>query len=483
MKTHRRHFLKQTSAGMAGWLCCAPYFSSSAIEKAPSSRPNILFAIADDWSWPYAGAYGDKAVPTPTFDRVAREGVLFTQAFAAAPQCSPNRASILTGRSIWQNEEAGTHSSYFPQQLTVYPDILEEAGYSVGFTGKGWGPGNWKDAGRTRNPAGPEFNRRKLDSLPANGISNRDYAGNFKDFLATKPKDKPFCFWYGGNEPHRKYEKGSGLKAGLPIDRITVPPFLPDDPEIRSDILDYFLEVEWFDRQLGLIVQALEETGEIENTLFVVTSDNGMPFPGAKANLREYGLHMPLAIRWPKQIKGGRVIDDIVGFTSFAPTFLEAAGLHVPQAMSGRSFLPLLASNGSGLVDPGRNQVFAGRERHSHARYDNMGYPSRCLRTPDYLYIRNFKPERWPVGDPEEFYDVDDGPSKQFMLKNRSQENQKKLFELAFGIRPSEELFDIRKDPGCLVNLAANNEYEKIKNDLKNALESVLKEQGDPRQM
>ena len=369
-------------------LCLLWMFAATVRElrafDAPHKRPNILLAISDDQSYPYAGVYGDKAVKTPAFDRIAKEGVLFTNAFCASPGCSPSRAALLTGRHTWQIEQAGTHASSFPKKYTVYPDILEDAGYHVGYTGKGWGPGNYKTSGRTRNPAGPEYQKRKMKSPP--GISNKDYAANFKDFIDAKPKEKPFYFWYGGHESHRSYGKGLGLKAGKNRADAHVPSFLPDTPEIRSDILDYCFEVEWFDQHLMRMIRLLEERGELENTLILVTGDNGMPFPRAKANCYEYGIHVPLAVRWPKKVPGGRSVKDLVGFVDFAPTFLEAAGLEVPETMTGRSVMNILQSEKSGRVDPTRTRAYSARERHSSSRYDNRTFPfGRC--GPKSIYI------------------------------------------------------------------------------------------------
>ncbi len=477
----RRSFLKNTTY-MGTGLAAGMFFSPSGYTQEKQKRPNILFAMADDWSWPHASAYGDEVIKTPNFDRVAKEGILFSNTYAAAPQCAPNRASILTGRNIWQNEEAGTHGSYFPKKFSVYPDLLEDSGYFVGYTGKPWGPGNWKVPGWERNPAGKSFNRKKNESVPAGGIrKNCDYAANFRDFLQTRPEDKPFCFWYGASEPHRGYEKGSGQKAGKDPDKVKVPPFLPDTPEVRNDILDYYVEVEWFDHHLGEMLKTLEEIGELDNTLVVVTSDNGMPFPRAKANLYEYGVHMPMAIRWPEKIKAGRVVDDFISSIDFAPTFLEAAGLEPHPQMSGKSFLPLLTSDQEGLIEDHRNDVTFGRERHSHARYDNWGYPSRAIRMQDFLYIWNAKPDRWPAGQPDHYYDIDGAPTKSFMQEHKDDPEIKPLFELAFGKRPEEELYKVTEDPGCMNNLAQESDYQTIKEELKEQLMLVLKEQKDPR--
>jgi uncharacterized sulfatase len=450
-------------------------------------RPNLLLAISDDQSWPYAGAYGCKSVHTPAFDRIAREGVLFTHAYCASPGCSPSRAALLTGRHTWQLEQAGTHASSFPTRYVVYPDQLESAGYYVGLTGKGWGPGNYQVSGRPRNPAGPAFSARTLKSAPR-GMSTNDYAANFKDFLAKKPKEKPFCFWYGCTEPHRAFDKGAGLKAGKKLEDALVPPFLPDTPEIRSDLLDYCVEIERFDRDLGEMLRLLEAAGELDNTLVVVTSDNGMPFPRAKANVYEHGTHLPLAVRWPARVKGGRVIDDFVSFIDFAPTFLEAASVQPAAAMTGKSFLHLLTADKQGRLDPARDRIFTARERHSSARPDNLGYPCRALRTYEYLYIRNFAPDRWPAGDPRGaggdaagYYDIDGSPSKTFLIEHRDSKEYGRFFQLAVAKRPAEELYDVKKDPANLVNLADRPEYAAVKQRLRGELEQYLKATQDPR--
>ena len=450
-------------------------------------RPNILFAISDDQSWLHTSINGCKAVKTPIFDRLAAEGILFTNAFGVAPQCSPNRATILTGRNIWQLEEAGTHGSNFPKKYVTFPDILEKSGYQIAYTGKGWGPGNWKVNGRTRNPAGPAIQKHKIKNRTNTAISNNDYSANFEEFINNREKGKPFFFWYGAHEPHRVYLKGSGVAAGKKLNAVKVPRFLPDSPEIRSDILDYLLEIEWFDSELGKMLKLLKEKGELENTIVVVTSDNGMPFPKAKANLYEYGIHMPLAVYWPEKIKSGRVVTDLISFSDFAPTFLEIAGAKPVSKITGKSFLNILESDKQGAVDSSREYILAGRERHTHARPNNFGYPSRAIRTQEYLYIWNLKPERWPAGnptgsgDPEGYHDIDGSPSKTFMIEN--QKKEKLIFHQAFDKRPEEELYNIKIDPGCMNNLAGKAEFDSIKRELKTKLKQKLTQQQDPRML
>ncbi len=455
-------------------------------------RPNILFVISDDQSYPYASAYGDKAVKTPAFDRIAKEGILFTNAFSASPGCSPSRAALLTGKNCWQLKEAGTHASSFSKDFKTYPDILEESGYYIGFTGKAWGPGNFEISGRTRNPAGPAFNQETMEA-PRN-VSKNDYAANFKKFLGSRPEGKPFCFWFGAQEPHRGFPTGIGKESGIEMAQVKVPGFLPDHPDVRSDMMDYFFEIQWFDRHLGRMLEALEAAGELDNTLIVVTSDNGMPFPRAKANVYEFGIHMPLAVMWKNSVKGNRTVTDPVSLIDLSPTFLEAAGVaYDKKEIAGRSLMNILKSTGEGIVDKSRDAVYASRERHSSSRWNNLGYPQRCIRTRSHLYIRNLKPDLWPAGDPQvydargkpgpmdsAYFDIDDFKDS-YIFIHRADPKVAPYFKAAVGKRPAEELYDIIKDPACLHNLAEAPEYQDLRKTLSNKLTSYLKETNDPR--
>jgi arylsulfatase A-like enzyme len=458
-------------------LCSAAAAFAAPLARAQTKRPNILFVIADDWGYNHAGAYGCDWIKTPNFDRVAREGVLFTNCFTSNPKCSPSRATILTGRNTWQLREAIDHYSIFPKGLTVYPDLLEKAGYAIGMTGKGWAPGDFQSTGYPHNPAGHEFQKYKLQP-PYTGISPIDYVRNFQDFLSQN-KDKPFCFWLGSHEPHRGYEEGSGVRAGRDLKSVKLPAYLPDRRPVRSDLLDYSLEVEWFDKQLGLALKTLEDAGELDNTLVVVTSDNGMPFPRVKGQIYEEDFHLPMAVRWGGHIAGGRVISDFVNFRDFAPTFMQVAGLQPAETMTGKSFLDVLRSGKSGMVDATRNVMLVGKERHDLGRPHDEGYPVRAIRTLQYLYVRNYEPDRWPAGNPETgFRNVDDGPAKESVTSVYDD-----YFRMSFGKRPTEELYMIEKDPDCMTNLADDAKFASVKNELRGRMEKMLKEEGDPRML
>lgn len=456
-----------------------------------ADRPNVLIAISDDQSFPHASAYGCRFVDTPAFDRVAREGVLFTNAYAASPGCSPCRASLLTGRHIWQLEQAGTHASSFPLKYKTFPEVLGANGYHVGHTGKGWGPGNFKVDGREHNPAGPAFNSRKADP-PHKGISNNDYAGNFEEFLKQRPEGAPFCFWYGAAEPHRAYEPGIGLKSGKTIDDEDVPGFLPLHDDVKSDLLDYAVEIEHFDRHLGRMLDHLQEIGELDNTLVIVTSDNGMPFPRAKANCYEAGIHMPLAIRWGAKVESGRTHDGLIGFVDLTAMIYQASGVDPRPEFPLATAIP--EPGKSAFFLPKNEAVFSGRERHSSARYQNLGYPQRAMRTDKYLVIWNCRPERWPAGDPAEldqtgqvgpeheaYRDIDGSPTLALLVKQREEPEIADCLSAAVDRRPEAEIYDVVEDPDCFNDLVDSEGFEETGNRLLEQLQAALIKTEDPR--
>ncbi len=463
--------------------------AASNHNKVEVSHPNILFAIADDASWKHFGAYGCKWVRTPAFDRVAQRGILFTNAYTSNAKSAPSRASILTGRNSWQLEEACNHSPHFPAKFKTYAEALGENGYFVGSVAKGFAPGDpGKINGKDRELTGPKFDQFKT-TPPTKGISTIDYAKNFDAFLEARPKDKPFCFWYGSHEPHRSYEFKSGIKkGGKTISEIDeVPAFWPDVDTVRTDMLDYAFEIEYFDNQLQKMLQKLEEIGELENTIVVVTADNGMPFPRIKGQEYEYSNHLPLAISWPKGIrKPGRVVNDFVSFIDFAPTFLELAGLTAAQAkmqpVTGKSLADIFYSEKERNVNPERDFVLIGKERHDVGRPNDEGYPIRGIIRDHFLYIKNFKPERWPVGNPETGYlNCDGSPTKTYILDTRRKKGKKEYWQLNFGKRVAEEFYNIQEDPYCMKNLAENPTYNDLKQKLKEEMTQKLIEQADPR--
>jgi len=456
--------------------------------SAADTPPNILFAIADDWSV-HAGAYGTPWVKTPAFDRVAREGLLFRHAYTPNAKCAPSRACILTGRNSWQLKEAANHVCYFPPEFKGWAEALAEHGWFVGHTLKGWGPGIALDAhGKPRQMTGKAFNARHAPP-PTSQISGNDYAANFADFLDAAPQGKPWCFWYGAIEPHRGYEFGSGVaKGGKKLDDVDrVPRFWPDNDTVRNDMLDYAFEVEHFDRHLGRMLDELDRRGLLDNTLVIVTSDHGMPFPRSKGNAYEIANHIPFAAMWKRGIrKPGRTVDDFVSFIDLAPTFIELAGLKWSETgmaeSPGRSLTDLFRAETSGRVNPARDHVLVGKERTDIGRPHDWGYPTRGIITADCVYLRNFEPMRWPGGNPETGYlDCDGGATKSFILDAHRKNLADPHWALCFGLRPAEEFYELSRDPDCVDNRAADPRHAAQATAMRSRMEDELRRQGDPR--
>jgi uncharacterized sulfatase len=492
-------------------------------------RPNILFAFADDWGR-YASAYrqieGDNTpnalLDTPNFDRVAREGALFTNAFVPAPSCTPCRSSLLTGRYFWQTGRGAIlQGAIWDSSIPSYPLLLEEAGYHIGYTYKVWSPGTPRDApyggDRTRYaPAGTKFGEFSFvatENVPEHGVEGAkqilydESRQNFDAFLEARPPDTPFCYWWGPTNTHRKWQRGSGKALwGLDPDDLKgrLPAFLPDVHDVREDVCDYLGECLAVDAGLGVLLDRLEELGELDNTLVVVSGDHGIPgFPRGKCNLYNLGCEVALAARWPGGIPAGRTLNDFVNLMDLAPTFMEAAGLEPHSDMTARSLLNVLTSSQDDQVDPERTFVVTGRERHvGTAREDNLPYPQRAIRTKDFLYIRNFAPDRWPMGDPKGlddptteppsfddlcddtrivYPDMDASPTKAWMVHHRGEDQVRRLFEMGFGKFPAEELYDLRVDPHYLNNVVEDARYREVRQQLSDQLMNVLTEQQDPR--
>ncbi len=429
---------------------------------------------------------GAGELKTPAFDFLANEGVHFNNAYCAVSSCAPSRATILTGKAMWNLQEGGLLFGGLPKEHATLPAMLAANGYQTAWTGKGYAPANEQSPKYHQQVLGTSFHEFKGDYHES--LMDCDYASNFEQFMQQRDDQQPFFFWYGGHEPHRIYERGIGKKSGKNISRIQVPDFLPDNDTVRNDIADYYYEIEWFDSHLARMLKILEQQGELENTMIIVTADNGMPFPRAKATCYEYGTHMPLVVYWGDKIPKGRTVDDFISFMDFTPTILEAAGIDIPENISGKSFLQQLKSNLNGFIDQQRDQVVTALERHTYCRKGGLTYPIRAIRKGEMLYIHNFENSRWPAGDtdfysPHQGYygDIDAGATRSNMLEHQNDDHQKKLFEASFGKRPTEELFNIMQDPENLNNLAEVEEYQATKAELKEALFTYLKAHNDPR--
>lgn len=493
-------------------------------DNAAPDRPNILFCFADDWGR-YASAYASLAerpspndvVKTPHIDRIAREGVLFRNAFVNAPSCTPCRSSLLSGRYFFNTGRGAVlRGAVWDSSIPSFPLLLRDAGYHIGETWKVWSPGTpvdapfgsgqyaYEKAGGSYNNFSENAARMVREGSTFDDAKSRllsEVRRNFDMFLQDRAPGQPFLYWFGPTLVHRAWQKGSGRELwGIDPDRLSgkLPRFLPDVPEVRADFADYLGEIQAFDAGVGVLLQKLEEIGELERTLVVVSGDHGAPgFPRGKCNLYDFGVGVALMARGPGGTRG-RVVDDLVNLMDLAPTFLDVAGVAAPPKIDGRSFLNLIRSGRSGQIDSTRTWVVTGRERHvDTARAGNLPYPHRALRTREFLYIRNFKPDRWPMGDPAvgetpskasieantfaTFADMDASPTKAWLIANAVDPNWKRYFDYAFGKRPAEELYDLSRDPDQIENRAEDPAYAARKAELSVRLTQILTDAGDPR--
>jgi len=437
-------------------------------QASQANRPNFLVLMSDNHYYSHLGAYGDPVVKTLTIDKIASQGVRFTRAFCASPSCTPARGALLAGQDIWRLGEGGNLWSSLSDSIAIYTDVLEAAGYTVGHDRKGWGPGDFEAGGRSRNPAGYSFK-------------------DFSSFLEANTEEKAWSFWLSSRNPHRPFTEGAGIASGMDPDLVVVPPYLPDVAEVRSDICDYYHEIQAFDQEVAEAIALLRASNQLENTVLIICGDNGWMMPRGLANLYDFGTRVPLIISWPGRFKGNRVVDDFVSLNDLAPSILELAGLPIPEQMTAKSLVSILNSTKEGLVEPSRDFMVMGRERHALCRQDGLGYPGRAIRTADYLFIHNPEPDRWPAGEPPLFGDIDlhmlqgRTPTKEFMMENKDHKTFGKLYEHAFLKRPEEELFDLKKDPYQLLNVASHPAYTDIKAELKSRLHTYLTQTADPR--
>ncbi|MEJ7595158.1 MAG: sulfatase [Planctomycetaceae bacterium] len=507
-------------------VCAALISIFQSHEVFAAERPNILFVLADDWGR-YASAYGaaepdglNAIVKTPNFDRVAANGVLFTRAFVNSPSCTPCRSSLLSGQYFWRTGRGAIlQGAVWDSLIPAFPLLLQKSGYRIGHSGKVWSPGTPANApiGAVKTSFSKRGNQFNTFSKQVSSAENPDrkrqelldeVRGNFQDFLKTRSADEPFLYWWGPTNTHRTWIQGSGKELWA-IDPESLagnlPGWLPDVPIVREDVADYLGEVQAVDAGLGVLVNELETTGYLANTLIIVSGDHGMPgVPHGKCNLYDSGAAVSLAVSWPGQIPASRVVDDFVSLPDLAPTLLDAGGVAVPGVMTARSLMPVLKATGNGQIDATRDHVVIGRERHvAKARTDFLPYPQRAIRTAEFLYVRNFKPDRWPMGvapgfgltegpmpsakklDASTFAafgDMDASPTKTWLLTEGLADSQYRRFiEMQFALRPEEELYDLENDPDQIHNVASQPEFAAARKKLADRLLTILNDSNDPR--
>jgi N-sulfoglucosamine sulfohydrolase len=446
-------------------LCISFVVAAAAEPAAPTVAPNVLFIIADDASCHF-GAYGCSWAKTPHIDALAANGIVFDNAYVPTSKCSPCRAGLLTGRNPWQLEEAANHWPTFPPKFMAFTEVLSSNGISCGVKGKVWGPGVAKTADGAQRTW---------------GLRNAD----FKKFLESAPADRPFFYWFGSANPHRKYDPDAGRAAGKqPADIDRVPAYWPDNDVVRRDMLDYANEIEAYDREVGELIAALRESGRAENTLVIVTSDHGMPFPRVKGHTYDMAHRVPLVANWPAGIvHPGRRAEQLVSLIDLAPTFLELFGVDGEKA----GMAPITGTSVADLLRDSPQQerpfVIVGRERNDvrcrPGTESGLGYPARAIRQGSLFYVHNFAPELWPCGNVElGLLDTDDGPTKSIIEAAGPDDRH---WQLCFGKRPADELYDLVTDPDCVRNLATERPEKTAA--VRDTLFAELRRQADPRML
>ena len=435
-----------------------------------ATKPNIVFILSDDHSWPFLGCYGTE-MKTPNLDRFAAEGMKFSRLFTGAPQCVPSRACYLTGRSPVACRIT-RFSSPLPRDEITYPEILKnEAGYFVGVLGR-----SYHLDGSSRGPESTKqvFEQNKLqtfkerfDYVDASGQEN--IPATMNAFFDQRPKDKPYHLWVNFSDPHHPWTTGENPPAP---DKLKVPGFLPDLPGVREDLSRYMGEVEHLDHDFQRVLDIVKERAGLENTLIIFAGDNGMAFPSGKGSLHDPGLNVPLLVWWPGVIKVGGESSILISGEDIAPTCLEAAGLNVPARITGKSFLPLL----QGQPFEPRKHIFAERGPHGSATFNEgttasgVDY-SRAVRSDRYKLIYNVTPNlRYsPV-------DSAGDPSWQDIVKAHEGKQLASEFETLWFTSPRAiyELYDLESDPSELRNLAGQPEVKGVEQALKEALQGKM---------
>lgn len=438
---------------------------------AAAERPNILLVLSDDHSQPFLGCYGLGELKTPNLDRLAAEGMKFRRMFTGAPQCVPSRATLMTGRSAVACRMT-RFSSPLPRDEVTFPELLRRgAGYFTGVCGR-----SYHLDGSARNAAaqaameanGMRTFEERLDYVDASGQENVE--GKVGEFFDRRPKDKPFFLWVNFSDPHHPWDSGeTPPEAG----KLEVPGFLPDLPGVREDLSKYEGEIEHCDGAFQRVMEVVKERAGLENTLVLFMGDNGMAFPSGKGSLHDPGLNVPLLAWWPGVVTAGGDSSALISGEDIAPTCLEAAGLEVPERMSGVSFLPLLKGE---AFERERRHVFAERGPHGSATFDlntpasGVDY-SRCVRSARHKLIYNVTPH-------QRYAPVDSAgnPGWRDIVKAHEEGRLAAAFEAKWftSPRPVFELYDLEQDPNELSNVYGEKGLEEVTRELKTVLQEKM---------
>ncbi|MCB1122865.1 MAG: sulfatase, partial [Verrucomicrobiae bacterium] len=391
-------------------------------------QPNFIVFIADDVSWNDYGCYGNPGVCTPNIDALAGNGIRFTNAYLTASSCSPSRSSIITGRYPHNNGKAAELHLAIADHLPWLPGLLQDEGYYTALSGK--------DHMKREDGSQVDFWDH---NDPGRIEGNSGGEANWVNLVRDRPAERPFFFWFASYDAHRDWDGAKEWKADLygpmtnPAD-VVVPPFLLDTPETRQDLASYYNEIARHDYFIGKVVEELRRQDALDNTLIFVLADNGRPFPRAKTRLHDSGMKTALVAHWPNGIQSTGTSDSLVSVIDIAPTFLELADGEPCETFQGLSLTPLF-SNPDALI---RRYAFS---EHNWHDYEALG---RSVRTTDWLYIDNLRPELPWQGPADSVRSVS---HQQLLAANKAGTLNTAQAEVFLAPRPEVELYNMKLDP------------------------------------
>ncbi len=433
------------------FLPLIPLFLITEPMQAQQS-PNFVFIIADDISWDDFGCYGNEVVKTPNIDKLASDGLRFTNAFLTASSCSPSRCSIISGKYPHSNGAAELHTE-LPESEIPFPLLLKENGYYTAHAGK------WHMGSATHRA----FDRYTDNNGYKNGDGGED---NWVRFLKERPKDKPFFFWLASHDAHRPWGADT-FKITHDPKKIKVPVYFTDTPETRQDMASYYNEIARFDYYIGKVREELDKQGVLKNTLIIVMADNGRPFPRCKTRVYDSGMKTPFVVFFPEMIKRkGGTTESLISSIDIAPTILELAGVAVPEKYQGVSFLPVLKNPAAEV----RNAVFSEHNWHDYEAHERM------IRTKDFLYVLNARPNLSNCGPADSKGSATQHALNQLRDEGKLTPAQADVFVVP---RPAEELFGLKNDDQQLLNIASVPSFQKKLNEMRDLLENWQKNMGD----
>ncbi|WP_057938461.1 sulfatase family protein [Algoriphagus resistens] len=428
-------------------------------------RPNIVLFIADDLGAIDIPLYGNQLVKTPNLDKLGSESLTFTNAFASSPTCSPSRASIHTGMMPFRNGAHANHTGIKENILTL-PAYLRGEGYKVAIAGK--------------YHLGP-MEAYPFEMVHGTNVAEPGHEGDgvlwtdlimdpVDDWLsdASEEADTPFMLVVNDHSPHVFWPESPEYNAS----EVQIPTIHIDTEETRTARSKYYTDITKMDRNVGRLMKILETRNLLTNTIFIFTSDQGPQWAFGKWSLYDYGIQVPLLVRWPGVIEEGRDTDALVSLVDLLPTIIAATNGNVPSEPSkidGKSFLPLLL----GKTDKHREYIVA-----SHTGDGDMNRsPMRMIRTKRYKYILNIAPEVKYTTHMDKAH-PNEGYWKTWVEKSYLDEHAKAVLQ-RYHNHPTEELYDMLADSDETNNLAFNPLYQEIVKDLKTRLSKWREDQGD----